>query len=658
MQMRISSDLILLLAFWSAMPFVASAQNSPNTTLQESDTQSKAGKYRIDDVEVVVTAARIETPAKEVASSISIITDRQMEELQKTSVLDVLRTIPSLDVAQAGGPGRTSSVYIRGAKSEHTLVLIDGVEMNDPMSTGRSYDFADLTTENIERIEILRGPQSTLYGSDAIGGVINIITKTGKGKPNGFVSFEGGSFNSFKESSGIGGGGRRLHYSFGFSRADTAGISVANENYGNSEKDGYRNMSFSGKFGITPAPNLNFDFVFRRIDAKTDLDNSGGAGGDDPNYTLSSKRHFFRTQTRLSLFKGLWNQKIGFSLTDHASHYRNDVDQGHPVDSMLDSYNGRMYKVDWQNDFQIRNANTLIFGLETEEERGSSAYFSKSAYGEYTSIFPNKAARTTGFYIQDQIRLRQRWFTTLGIRLDNHSQLGTKGTYHIASAYVFDRTGTKLKMSFGTGFKVPSLYQLYSIYGNEDLRPEKSTGWDAGIEQSFISGKVSAGATYFDNRFDDMVDFNSATYQYSNVSRAAARGLETSVSVLATNSLMLKGSYTYTDTKDKTTGQDLLRRARNKIGFNADYRFHSRWDFNMNLIQVGRRFDVDYSSYPYRRMELGGHMLVNLGTMYDLNEHMRIFGRIENLLNRDYEEFKGYGTAGISAFGGIKLLFR
>jgi len=152
----------------------------------------EAGEEKIE--EIVVTATRIETPTREVGSSITVITDQEIKEKQKTTVLEVLRSVPGLDVVQSGGPGRTTSVFIRGAKSEHTLVLIDGIELNDPISTGRSYDFADLTTDNIERIEIIRGPQSTLYGSDAIGGVINIITKKGKGKPSGFASVEGGSF--------------------------------------------------------------------------------------------------------------------------------------------------------------------------------------------------------------------------------------------------------------------------------------------------------------------------------------------------------------------------------------------------------------------------------------------------------------------------------
>lgn len=648
---------LLLPTLLFAIAGAAPAQNNENEASQKAAEQSNARKHRIDDVIVVVTAARTETPTREVANSISVITSREMEELQKTTVLDVLRTVPSLDIVQAGGPGKTSSVFMRGAKSEHTLVLMDGVEMNDPISAGRSFDLANLTTDNIERIEILRGPQSTLYGSDAIGGVINIITKTGKGKPGGFVAFEGGAFESFRESAGISGGGERINYSFGFSRMDTAGISVANSKDGNNERDGYGNTTFSGKLGFTPAQGLDIDILYRRAASSADLDNQGGPGGDDTNYTLSSKQNFLRAQGRLSLFQGRWNQKFGFSLSDHDGRYRNDADGDHPFDVMRNNYDGRMYKFDWQNNFQISGVNALTFGVETEEEEGSSYYYSDGAWGPYESVFPNKTARTTGVYLQDQVRLGGRWFTTFGVRLDSHSQFGTKGTYHIASAYVIESTGTKLKMTYGTGFKTPSLYQLYSTYGNEGLRPEKSKGWDVGLEQSFADGKLSVSAAYFDNRFEEMVDFNSATFRYANIANALSRGLELGLSAQTSDRLTFRGSYTYTDTEDKATGLDLLRRARHKIGLDADYRFLARGSVNVNIIHASRRYDTDYSVYPYARVELSRYVLLNLGAMYDLTRHLRLFGRVDNLLNSRYEEIKGYGTPGASAFGGMKVLF-
>jgi vitamin B12 transporter len=645
--------LTLQALLWIALFAIAgAAQDSSDAKASSTEQKKEDRQYQID--EMVVTATKVETPAKEVGSSITLITRQDIEAQQKTSVLDILRTVPSLDVIQNGGTGKTAAIFIRGAKSDHTLVLVDGVEMNDPISTGRSFNFANLTVDNIERIEVLRGPQSTLYGSDAMGGVINIITKTGKGKPNGYLSVEGGSFNSFKEAGSVNGGNKFARYSFGFSRQDTDGISSVKDRTGNLEKDGYGSTSFSGKLGITPAQNFDIDVMYSRSQSKTDLDETGD---DDPNYTAAATSNLLRTQAKFSLFNNVWDQKIGFSLTDIERNDRNDFDTTHPSDNSLSSFNGRMIKFDWQNIFNIHRTNVLTAGLETEEEEGKSDYSSNSAWGPYTSVFIEKSARTTGYYMQDQIKLWDAWFTTVGFRLDDHDKFGTKATYRVASALVIEKTGTKFKTSFGTGFKSPSLFQLYSPYGDENLEPEESTGWDAGIEQSFAGEKLTADFTYFSNDFENLVDYNSATYKYSNIAKAKTQGIELSASIHATGSLILRGSYTFTKTEDKATGLELLRRAKNKIGFDTNYRFGENGDINFNLTYVGNRADIDYSSYPAAKVRMPGHVVANLAASYNLTKYFQIFGRVDNLFNNDYEEIIGYGTPGASAFGGIKVSF-
>jgi vitamin B12 transporter len=655
---------MVLLALLFVAPSVAAAQESELTkapeTTKQSDNKEKKAKKEEKTEEVVVTATRIETASREVGSSITVITNQQIEERQNTTVLEVLRTVPSLDVVQLGGPGGQTSVFIRGAKSEHTLVLIDGVEMNDPITPGRSYDFANLTTDNIESIEIIRGPQSTLYGSDAIGGVINIITKKGKGKPRGFVSAEGGSFNTFREKAGVSGGNQWANYSLGISRWDTNGISAANEKDGNHEKDDYENTSISTRLGVTPTENSDADFVLRYINARADIDNYGGVGGDDPNNTADLEQLFFRTQVRLSLFNDLWEQKLGFSLTDLDRDYHNDTDADHPSDLDRSSYYGKILKFDWQHNLYLHETNTLTLGIENEEEKGKSKYYSESAWGPYTSNFKEKIAQTTGYYLQDQIKLWDSWFTTLGVRLDDHSRFGSETTYRITSAYLIQQTGTKLKGSFGTGFKAPTLYQLYSQYGNQNLDPEESTGWDIGVEQSLFDKKLILGATYFSNEFDELIEFvgyESGTSKYINVAEAEARGVEVFASVCPIDDLTFLASYTYTDTEDKATGKDLLRRAKNKFGLDVNYRFIGKGNVNLGLVYVGKRDDNDYSSWPAKRVELDDYLLANLAASYDITRNIQIFGRAENLLDEDYEEVKGFGTPGISAYAGGKLSF-
>ncbi len=642
---------IMLTALLLVIPNLVSAR--------ETKDAEKTKQNEFQTEEFVVTATRIETPSREVGSSVTVITAKEIEEKQKTTVLEILRTVPALDVVQSGGPGGTTSIFIRGAKSEYTLVLIDGIEMNDPSSAGRSYNFSNLTPDNIKRIEIIRGPQSTLYGSDAIGGVINIITKKGKGKARGFVSLEGGSFSTLRETAGLSGGSKLLNFSLGLSRWDTDGISAANKKDGNSEKDGYENTSISARLGVTPTENSDIDFILRYIKDKSDIDNFGGVGGDDPNNTAVGEQLFFRTQLRLALLGDLWEQKLGFSLTDYNRDYRNNTDTKHPTDFSRGSYDGEELRFDWQHNLYLHETNTLTIGLENEEERAKSDYYSESAWGSYTSVFGKKTARTISYYLQDQIKLWDSCFTTLGVRLDDHSRFGTKVTYRIASAYLIKQTGTKLKGTYGTGFKAPSLYYLYSEYGDEDLAPEESTGWDIGVEQALFgfAKKLTIAATYFSNKFDNMIEYDSSTWMFTNVAAAKTEGVEVSASVRPTDDLTLQANYTYTKTKDKTTGEELLRRPKNKLGITINYHFFDKGNVNLDIVYTGSRDDNDYSTWPAARVKLDSYTLVNLAASYQVTKSTQVFGRAENLLNKEYEEVKGYGTPGISAFAGARLSF-
>lgn len=607
--------------------------------------------------DIIVTATRIEEPAKEVASSVTVITEKEIESKKAKTVLEVLKGIPGLDITQSGGFGQLTDIFIRGAKPEHTLVMIDGVEMNDPMSPGRSYDLAHLSVDNIERIEIVRGPQSTLYGSDAIGGVINIITKKGEGKPKLFISGEGGTYNTFREAAGLSGGTKWVNYSFGISRLDTKGFSAAHEKYGNTEKDGHENTSLSARVGFTPTENLDIDFIVRYIDAKTDLDAGGGRGGDDPNYVSDSKQLFLRTQGGLLLFNGLWEQKLGFSLTNHNRDYRDDKDAQHPDDSSRGFYDGKMWKVDWQHNLYLHKTNTLTIGVEYEEERGESEYSWESAWGPGKSVFPKKSANTKGAYIQDKIALYESFFATFGIRLDDHSRFGSETTYRIAPAYLFKKTGTKIKATYGTGFKAPSLYHLYAPatawgpIGNENLKPEKSKGWDVGIEQYLFQDRLAVGVTYFRNDFEDLIDFDWAK-GYINIAKAKTEGVEIFASVRPVEDLTVRVGYTYTDTEDKETGQRLLRRPLNKGSLNLNYLFLKKGIANLDVIYVGKR--DDWVPYP-QRGNANDYTLVNLAASFDISKNIQVFGRVENLLDKKYEEVWGYGTPGFSIFGGIKL---
>ena len=606
---------------------------------------------------IVVSATRVETPYEQLGSSATVITRQDIERSQKTTVIELLRTVASIDVASSGGPGQPASVFIRGAKSEHTLVLIDGVEVNDPISPGRAFDWAHLTTDNIERIEIIRGPQSTLYGSDAIGGVINIITRKGKGRPRFTLSTEYGTYHTYRESAAVSGGTTLFNYSVSLARLDTEGVSAARRRDGNREDDAYENTTVAARFGLTPSENFGLDVFLRYSDAYAELDMAGGPGADDPNYDSDTQNFSVRTQARLGLLDGLWEQKLGVSYTDIDRRTHNDPDPTHPLDVERSSYDGEILRFDWQHNLYLHDTNTLTLGAETEEERGRSHYFSDGAWGPFTSDFRTRKARTNGYYVQDQIKLWDRFFTTVGARLDDHEKFGSETTYRIASAYLVRETGTKLKGSYGTGFKAPTLFQLYSSFGDVNLQPEKSRGWDVGVEQKLCNDRVTLGATYFHNDFTNLIDYNNATWKYENIGKARTRGVELAATVQPTDPLTLRGTYTYTHAEDVETGFDLLRRAKSKVGLDASYRLTEKARLNAGLAYIGKRKDLDFGTFPAARVSLESYVLVNVGASYDVTKHLTVFGRLENLFNEKYEEVKGYGTPGFGAFTGVRVTF-
>jgi len=613
--------------------------------------------------EVVVTATRLEEPLREVASSVTVISQEEVERRQQRSVAEIIRAVPGLDVVQGGGPGRLASVSIRGAGDGHTLVMMDGIELNDPMSPTRSYDFAYLSADNIERIEVVRGPQSTLYGSDAAGGVINIITKKGEGSLKASLSTEAGTYQTYLTKAAVSGSSQDFHYSLGASHLSSEGISAAKakgftldgESYRNREKDGYRNSSASGRLGWTPISNLDLDLFLRYLDAQADLDNFGGKGGDDPNANQDSKQLFSRGQARLTLFDGLWEQKLGVSLSNQERDYRNDPDADHPTEKETASYDGRILKLDWQHNLYLHKTNTATFGLEYEVEKGRSDYRSEAFGFVFESALEQRKARTRSAYLQDEVRLEGWFFATAGLRLDEHSRFGTQTTWRLAPAFLIKPSGTKIKGSYGTGFKAPTLYQLYSEYGDRDLHPEKSKGWDVGVEQDLFGERLGLGATFFHNSFEDLIDFDPGSNRYINVAEVETKGVELFATLRPLKDLLIRATYTRTDAEDQKTHLTLARRPRNKWSAEVNYRFLGQGNVNLTYLYIGGRFDDDYSTFPPTRVKLSKYTLVNLAASYDLTPHLQAFGRLDNLLNQDYEEIRGYGTPGRSVFAGLKL---
>ncbi len=646
--MYLKKILLPLAVFILFFPILSAAQQSDSSKIFHMS-------------EIVVTATKTKIPAIEAASSITVIDSTEIAALNKRSVFGLLKDQYGVSFTQQGAPGSLSYVYLRGADPGQTLVLLDGIALNMTNDPDNTYDFANLPVENIERIEILRGPQSTLYGSNALGGVINIITREGSGKPKFFLSADGGSYNSYNADAGFDGSLDKFNYSLTYSRFKSDGFSSASSKYGNTEKDGTSNYNISSRFGETFSSNFNLNFFAHFTKAQTALDQHGGFEGDDPTFVYNTEEQSYRTVGELSLLGGIWDQTFSVSFYRNVRKYNFDSTLFNPASSNS-LYDGNKIDLNWQNNLKLSN-NLISLGVDEEKEIAISDYFyNSSVYGNFNSIFPQNNATTFGIYIQDQLNEGKSFFSSFGVRYDKHSRFGSVITYRIAPAYIFWKTGTKIKATFGTGFKAPSLFYLFDpAYGNINLKPEKSTGWDVGIEQFLFQDKLDAGLNYFDNSFTDLFGFDN-NFRTINVDKAETKGVEFYVSAKLTENIDLKFNYTYTDAKDLSNNSPdknlpLLRRPKNKLGFNADYNFLEKANANIEIIYVGERDDKDFNLYPVPRVKLPDYTLVNLSASYNFTKVVQFYGRIDNLFNKYYEDVLGYATPGQSEYLGIKLDF-
>lgn len=624
----------------------------------EDDQQKIPPPLRHD---VVVTADRVETPEREIGSSITVITSEDLVRTRRTSVLEALRDVLGLTAFQNGGPGAAASVSIRGAASEHTLVLLDGLELNDPINPSRSFDLAHLPVSDVERIEVLRGPQSPLYGSDAMGGVIHIITRTGRGRPRLSAGAEAGSLGSIAGDLALRGSGGRADYSVALHHARTAGVSAASAIYpGNVEKDGTRNLTLSANLGLAVGARSRLSAALRATQARTEIDNFGGPGGDDPNNVQDHASSLARLQFRDLSPGGLWEKLLSVSYFRSGRDYLNHPDAAHPLESEESSYRSALVKIDWQNNLFLRPAHTLTAGLELEQEEGRSDYAAETAWGPAESRFPATRAGSAGFYVLDRWGLGDRLFVSMGLRADRHSRSGPAVTFRVAPAWLVRSTATKIRAALGTGFKSPSLYQLFAPgtswgpIGNAALRPERTTAWEAGLDQVLAGGRFVLGATYFHNAFRDLIDFDFSL-GYVNVGRARTWGFELSLEARPVDGAFFRAAYTGLRARDASTGDELLRRPRHKFSAELGARLFGRFDLAASVLHTGRRQDRDFSAFPYPTVILPGYTLLGVALSAPAGPGFDLFIRLDNILDARYEQVWGYGAPGFSLSTGLRL---
>lgn len=595
--------------------------------------------------------------------SVSVVTAEDLNRQQVRHAADALRSLPGVAISRSGGPQSITSVRIRGAESNHTLVLIDGVEVN---AADGAFDFANLTADDIEQIEVLRGPQSALFSSGALGGVVNIRTKSGKGPLTVRVRSEIGTMNSQNGSLQIGGGSDKLHGIATFSGYHTDGFNLATS--GN-EDDGatFSNMSFAG--GVELFPGLKIDGSLRRSRTDGDRDDFGPIGSHGFEELGDTKSEFDsilwvgRLAATLDTFDGKWVHRwqIGGTKTDLY-----DIGRG--------SFAGTGSFVTERFNYSYRSTVTLdspampgikhfLTGL-VEHQTEDYDQVSRSSFSD--TIVSEEMART-GYAAELRGEYFNSLFLSAAVRHDDNDSFEDFSTWNTSASYRLPGNVFRLHGAVGSGVKYPSLLELYGEFGptgfvgNPNLRPEESIGWEAGIETTLFGGRAVVDVTYFSQKLENEIfTAFSPVYTVDNRDGESDReGIEVQGRFNVAAGLDVGVAYTYLRAREDT-GLEEIRRPPHSGRVDVNYRFlQDRANINLAVAYSGETFDenFNFNSFTTERLLLDDYWLVTLAGSYKLAPGIEVYGRVENLLDQDYTEIIGIDSAPVAAYAGFKLTY-
>ncbi len=639
---------IILLTATVLSPAIACAQDSGGGTIIARDTI-------IANDTIIVTASRSEQPLSKTGQSVSVITADDIKIRQSIAVADLLRTVPGVTFTRNGGLGTQTSVNIRGAESDQTVVLIDGVKLNDPSSPGSGFNFGNLLTSNISRIEVVRGSQSVLWGSQAIGGVINIITRAPTEDLTFGANAEYGSRNTGQVAGNVSGkfGPVSASVGAGYLRSDS--FSAYNEARGATERDGYKNYGANAKFNIALSEAVSVDLRGWYSNGKVGID-----GFAPPTYAFGDTNETAKTEEligyaglNIALFDGRFRNRFAYAYTDTA---RENLDLSGATPFQTFGAKGKNARLEYQGNFDVADGYALTFGAESEKST-----YSTSSYGGPVS---GANVRLNSVYGQISATPVTGLTFTAGGRYDDHDTFGGKATFAANGVYSPNEGKTTVRASYGEGFKTPSLFQLFSEYGNRGLQPETSQGWDAGITQKLLDGAIEVGATWFHRNTNNQIAYiscalpltgicvNRAGGTYDNIARARAQGIEFGLILKPVEALTVQANYSWIDAENRADGLRLARRPSQSINASVDYKWVSGLETGATVTHVGNSFDNESNT---RRLE--GYVLVDLRTSYPITKGISLYGRIENLFDEQYETIFRYGTPRRAAYAGIRLNF-
>ncbi|WP_425288438.1 TonB-dependent receptor plug domain-containing protein [Sphingomonas gellani] len=624
-----------------------------------ASAQSTEGLSEAADAgaDVVVTANRAATPIDRVGQAVTVLDTAEITRRQSVLVADLLRQTPGVSITRNGGPGTLAGVNIRGADADQTVALIDGIKINDPSSPGGGFDFGTLLVGNIARIEVLRGAQSVLWGSQAIGGVVNLITRQPTDDLRVNARAEGGWHDTGQGYANVSGKMGPVLASFGGGYYRTDGISAYD---GGAERDGYRNYGANGSLGIALTPTLSVDVRGFYSNGRTHID-----GFPAPNYTFADTPEFADTEqwtgyagANLALFDGRLRNRIGYAHTQ-TNRENYDPTDGTTVETFRGR--GRNDRVEYQGIVDLGRIAQGTFGAEREVSRSTT-----SSYGFGS---PRGRARLFSVYGQLAVTPIAGLTATGGVRHDDHNVFGGETTFSGSGVYSPNDGATTIRASYSEGFKTPTLYQLQSEYGNLALNPERSKGWDAGITQRALDGALEASATWFHRNSRDLITFISCDTPltgicvdrpfgtYDNVARARAQGLEFALALKPVEAFTVSASYTYLETKNRSAGDPnqgnrLARRPDHSVTVNADYRWTFGLETGATLTSVGNSFN---DAGNLRRLQ--GYVLADLRAALPITDNLSVYGRVENVFNERYQTVADYGQPGRAAYAGVRIRY-
>ena len=620
--------------------------------------------------EVVVTGARTETASSLLGNSLTVIPSEEIEAQGASNVAEVLRNVPAVNILQLGGKGSLTTLFLRGGESDYTKVLLDGVPLNQP---GGSIDLSNLSTANVQRIEIVRGPQSALYGSDAISGVIQIFTKKGstEAKVPRFDGFlEGGNLDTFRAGTAIRGGSDRLSYSAEFQHFSTNNMEV---------NDFFHNSSFSLHLGVETSKHSTLTLLGRSERGRSGAPGPTAFGRPDLE-EFSRKRDFLTAVAWEQQISSSWEHKISYSQSYVNQLSEDAIDSG----PFLPQFEGReaafssfdfpfsflsatrRHNVNYQSDFFV-SAHLLSAGFDYEEQQG--------VVGEV------RASRTNlGYYIQDQFLVAQRFAITGGLRIEDNGSFGFAATPRFSLAYLL-RNGeasefwgmTRPKFNFGLGIKEPTFVESFStnffFQGNPDLEPERTRSFEIGLEQTMAQSRVRAELNLFHNHFENQVAFQTVDFEtfegsFFNIGESRSWGIEQVLEVRAEDSFSISTGYTYLNSKvlESTNpfspvfqeGARLLLRPTHS-GFLALSWIAGDWKVHSNVTLIGNRADSDFLGIGLT--EVDGFAKWDISGSYRVAPRLELYLVAENILNQEYFEVIGFQALKFHFRSGVRFGF-